>query len=691
MQTSTSARRRLAGLTAALMTAAGLSAFNTPTAQGQADAKPVDAKVRVHWAHGKALGQAGLSPGRAVEKYLDGSAGDTLRQVGRSWTVRGVTYLRMQQYVAGLRVAGSDAKAAFDSRGRLISLIENSSRPTTPRAATASEGDAVRASVRSLYSSGSPLWLRPPTAEKVAIPMSDGRLSAGYSVLTWDVDNHLNETLVAGNGSVIRSVSRTATDGYNVFPHDPETTPQTLISNPADPIASPSGWLTGEQRNVNISGPNVRAYLDVDANNAPDAGGVVDTDLVFDAVHEPILAPGTTANRSVSVQNLFYLNNLIHDTLHHAGFNVAAGNFQDNDPVLAETQDGSGFDNANFSTPPDGQSGRMQMYLWNPLVSHEVVQGGTSYVAAPAVWGRQLNTTGVTGPLVVANDGTGTTSDACERVAAIATGSIAVVDRGTCDFVVKAANVQRAGAVGIVVVNNVEGVPFPMGGRGKGVKIPGLMVSQADGAALKATVGTVTTMRLDPTPPPRRDSALDADIVWHEYGHGLTWRMIGNMSGPISGAIGEGMGDVLAVITGDDAEIAEYSGSDPAGIRSDSYEGYGRTYGDIIGEEIHFDGEVYAAIGWDLWKSYQGAGLSQSDILTDLVGGMNFTPAGPTFEAMRDGILMGLTATGHNARSCMVWRSFAKYGVGVGSSSGTARGGVATTESFAVPSECAIP
>ena len=31
--------------------------------------------------------------------------------------------------------------------------------------------------------------------------------------------------------------------------------------------------------------------------------------------------------------------------------------------MRAEAQDGSGTNNANFSTPPDGTSGRMQMYL----------------------------------------------------------------------------------------------------------------------------------------------------------------------------------------------------------------------------------------------------------------------------------------------------------------------------------------
>ena len=37
------------------------------------------------------------------------------------------------------------------------------------------------------------------------------------------------------------------------------------------------------------------------------------------------------------------------------------------------------------------------------------------------------------------------------------------------------------------------------------------------------------------TATPNRDGDLDSDIVYHEYGHGLTWRMIGDMSG-VTGA-----------------------------------------------------------------------------------------------------------------------------------------------------------
>src|SRR5262249_8459700 len=74
------------------------------------------------------------------------------------------------------------------------------------------------------------------------------------------------------------------------------------------------------------------------------------------------------------ITNLFYWCNREHDVAYSLGFTEAAGNFQTNnfglggvagDPVQADSQDGSGTDNANFSTPPDGASGRMQMYIFD--------------------------------------------------------------------------------------------------------------------------------------------------------------------------------------------------------------------------------------------------------------------------------------------------------------------------------------
>jgi subtilisin-like proprotein convertase family protein len=85
--------------------------------------------------------------------------------------------------------------------------------------------------------------------------------------------------------------------------------------------------------------------------------------------------------RRGSVTQQFYNANWYHDKLFALGFNEAAGNFQltnfsgmgvGNDRVLLEVQDSSSTDNANFSTPPDGQSGRAQMFRFiGPTVDRD--------------------------------------------------------------------------------------------------------------------------------------------------------------------------------------------------------------------------------------------------------------------------------------------------------------------------------
>jgi len=193
---------------------------------------------------------------------------------------------------------------------------------------------------------------------------------------------------------------------------------------------------------------------------------------------------------------------------------------------------------------------------------------------------------------------------------------------------------------------------------------------------------------------PRRDGDLDSDIPWHEYGHGLTWRMIGGMSGPMSGAIGEGNSDVLSILTNNDDRLGEYSANDPLGIRSEPYTGYSRTYGDFTGQSVHFDGEIYAATMWDLKNRYAANGISVDTLWDDMVGGMSFTPAGPAFEDMRDGILAQAAGSG---RECLIWESFAAFGIGV-NAQGSVKGGgplgggkVSVTEDFSLPPECGGP
>jgi subtilisin family serine protease len=75
-------------------------------------------------------------------------------------------------------------------------------------------------------------------------------------------------------------------------------------------------------------------------------------------------------------------------------------------------------------------------------------------------------------------------------------GAIALIDRGTCNFSDKILRAQNAGAIAVVMVNNVAGAPIIMGGSGAGITIPGLMISQSDGNLIKAHLSEGVVMRL---------------------------------------------------------------------------------------------------------------------------------------------------------------------------------------------------
>jgi hypothetical protein len=624
----------------------------------------------------------------------------------------GLIHLRLEQEVQGLKVHGAYAKAAVNSVGELVHLIDNLAaapqRGVLP--ARIGQAEALNAVLQRLFpgidTTARSFFYRTPSVTPVAVLMANGTMQAGFLVETWtNARNLLHHTVVSGDGRILLVEPRTNRDSYNVFLVDPDKSLQTVVSNPAGP-ESPLGWLNaGNQNSVHIAGNNANAYLDTNADNVPDAGGTTITDGNFLAVADLTVTPATTDNRAVAVQNLFFMNNVLHDRLYAAGFIEAAGNFQENnfglgglgsDSVNAEAQDGSGVDNANFSTPPDGGNPRMQMFLWTAVGTHELVVhspgsiAGT-YLAAGAQFGPNLDGVGITGNVVPAFDGRGVKTDACSRVlnrTALA-GNVAIVYRGTCEFVVKALNVQRAGAIAMIVVNNEGDDVFTMGGFDSRIVIPSEMIGLTDGNTIKSGLasGVNATLRRSVPPPPMRDSSLDSDVVYHEYGHGLTWRMIGNMSGVMSGAIGEGMSDALSVVLNGDDVVGEYSTHSSVGIRSEPYDAYSRTYGDFSNTGVHFDGEIYGAIGWRLLENYTAAGLTSADLLDDMVGGMNFTPAGPAFEDMRDGILAQVAAAG-NGRECLVWTAFAEYGVGVGATSVVIGGTATVTESFALPAEC---
>jgi hypothetical protein len=106
-------------------------------------------------------------------------------------------------------------------------------------------------------------------------------------------------------------------------------------------------------------------------------------------------------------------------------------------------------------------------------------------------FGPEITST-ITGDFVLANDGAGVPTQACNSFGPSAAGKIAVIRRGDCSFVIKVKNAQNAGAIGAIVMNNVPGEPVPMGGTDATITIPSVMISMADGDIIEAAMASGT-------------------------------------------------------------------------------------------------------------------------------------------------------------------------------------------------------
>lgn len=156
----------------------------------------------------------------------------------------------------------------------------------------------------------------------------------------------------------------------------------TVIGNEAPNTFNNLGWITDGANGGNglTDGNNVEAGVDLVAPDGVDAT-VPGAARVFNFAYNPgpgSPAPGDAptlpAYRNGEVTNMFYWVNRYHDDTYRLGFTEQFRNFQNDnfgrggvaaDRVSAETQDSSGTNNANFSTPADGGRGRMQMYVWS--------------------------------------------------------------------------------------------------------------------------------------------------------------------------------------------------------------------------------------------------------------------------------------------------------------------------------------
>src|SRR5437763_7567136 len=87
-----------------------------------------------------------------------------------------------------------------------------------------------------------------------------------------------------------------------------------------------------------------------------------------------------------------------------------------------------------------------------------------------------------------------TASDGCSSIPAGASGKLAIIDRGTCTFSQKVANANQAGAVGVLIVNNVAGDPTAMARTaGFNDNLPAVMIGLKEGTALRASGATTAS------------------------------------------------------------------------------------------------------------------------------------------------------------------------------------------------------
>jgi len=540
------------------------------------------------------------------------------------------------------------------------------------------------------------------------------------------------------------------TDGarYRVFTlpfESPSDGDRSLVSNAANPNASPFGWhdtngVAGPEFTI-TRGNNVHAYADRDANNvadpgsSPDGGPGLSFDFALDLDHRPL------DSQPAMVTNLFYWNNLMHDVTYQYGFDEAAGNFQvnnygkgglGNDDVRAEAQDGSGRNNANFGTPVDGLRPRMQMFEWrssapNPVTVLPPSAIAGTYFGPMGGFGESLVTTGpISGEVVYVGRGCDPAfqnGQPLDPYLANPAGKIALIDRGSCTFVAKVKKAQANGALMVIVVNNVAGPPIGMGGADFTIVIPSVMISLGDGTLFKANVPLNATVADGTGGAPDRDSDIDDGVIAHEYGHGVSNRLTG---GPAivtclqnAEQMGEGWSDwwslVLTTHPSDTSTtprgIATYvvfQPPDDVGIRPTAYTTdmtvNPSTYASVadvanIGQP-HGIGYVWNTMLWEMYWNlvdrhghnpnvYASWDTGGNNLAIQLViDGMKFQPCSPGFVDGRNAILTADTALTGGKNQCEIWRAFAKRGLGFSASQGSSNNRTDGVQAFDLPGVC---
>ncbi|KAH8989253.1 Fungalysin metallopeptidase-domain-containing protein [Lactarius akahatsu] len=315
----------------------------------------------------------------------------------------------LKQQINGVPVANAVANVAFSDDGKVLSFSSSFVKPSgsAEQTPTVSLNDAIATAEKALDGTHNG---QPATLEFLIQPDGSAVLTHVIQIQNERAGTWVEAFVDAHSNKVVSVTDFVAKASYRVLPFNEEILTQGFqtLTDPQDLTASSLGWHNdGTTSTTTTAGNNVFAAKGTTATSQSSAT------LNFIYTQNAAQAPTVAVNIAAAVVNAFYIVNSVHDLTYRYGFTESTFNFQTNnfgkggkgnDRVTVSVQDPAGTDNADFSTPPDGQSGHMRMFLWdftspgrdgaleNDIVIHENTHGVTNRMTGGGT-GRCLQTT----------------------------------------------------------------------------------------------------------------------------------------------------------------------------------------------------------------------------------------------------------------------------------------------------------
>jgi len=175
-----------------------------------------------------------------------------------------------------------------------------------------------------------------------------------------------------------------------------------------------------------------------------------------------------------------------------------------------------------------------------------------------------------------------------------------------------------------------------------------------------------------------RHTAFDSSVVFHEFTHGVTNRLVGgpanswSLQAPQSGGMGEGWGDYIACTINNTIVVGDWVTNNPSGMRGFPYDSNYPANFTNLGtgryKQVHNIGEIWCATLIEMNRNI-GANLGVQLV----VDALKLTPANPSFLDGRDAILAALddmfevehfNSNEHQTLSRGIWAAFSRFGMG---------------------------